>query len=106
MRLYLKRLARMLVSIITCSPLHGLRHAACVGALSALGCLAMFAQQDMGGLTVGDGRVDLSHGAGIAADKFHDYRLDNAIAWFRERLATQTGAMMQPGAPDSRYSVW
>jgi hexosaminidase len=56
-------------------------------------------------LTVGDGRVDLSHGAGIAADKFHDDRLDNAIAWFRERLATQTGAMMQAGAASLTITV-
>ena len=56
-------------------------------------------------LTAGDGRVDLSHGVGIAADKFHDDRLDNAIGWFRERLAEQTATMMQAGAASLTVSV-
>ena len=56
-------------------------------------------------LTVGEGRVDLSHGVGIAADKFHDDRLDNAIGWFRERLATQTGTMMQAASAPVTITV-
>ncbi len=56
-------------------------------------------------LNAGEGSVDLSHGVGIAADKFHDDRLDNAISWFRERLASQTGTMMQAGAASLTVSV-
>ena len=56
-------------------------------------------------LTVTNGGLDLSHGVGIAADKFHDDRLDNAITWFRERLQEQTSTMMQAGAPPLTISV-
>jgi hexosaminidase len=56
-------------------------------------------------LTVSNGELDLSHGVGIGADKFHDDRLDNAITWFRERLQTQTGTMMETGAASVVISV-
>ena len=56
-------------------------------------------------LTMGDGRVDLSRGVGASEDKFHDDRLDNAIDWFRERLASQTGTMMQAGAAPLTITV-
>jgi hexosaminidase len=56
-------------------------------------------------LTPGVGRLDLSRGAGIAADKFHDDRLDGAIAWARQRLEEQTGMMMGTGAAAMTISV-
>lgn len=56
-------------------------------------------------LSVGDGRLDLSRGAGISADKFHDDRLDGAITWARQRLETQMGAMMQGQAATVVVSV-
>ncbi|MGB9032578.1 MAG: family 20 glycosylhydrolase, partial [Acidobacteriaceae bacterium] len=56
-------------------------------------------------LTVSSGGLDISHGVGIGADKFHDDRLDNAISWFRERLQVQTGTMMQAGAASVVISV-
>jgi hexosaminidase len=49
-------------------------------------------------LSVNSGGLDISHGVGISLDKFHDDRLDNAVAWARERLQEQTGTLMQAGA--------
>jgi hexosaminidase len=56
-------------------------------------------------LTVSSGGLDIAHGVSISLDKFHDDRLDNAITWFRERLQTQTGTMMQAGAASIVISV-
>jgi hypothetical protein len=100
----MKKLARGMV----CGAVSGVMLAGSLMAQNATGAQEAFVNTLMpqpAQLTVGDGRVDLSHGAGIAADKFHDDRLDNAIAWFRERLATQTGAMMQAGAASLTITV-
>jgi hexosaminidase len=56
-------------------------------------------------LAVSSGGLDISHGVGISLDKFHDDRLDNAVAWARERLQEQTGTMMQAGAVPVVISV-
>jgi len=42
-------------------------------------------------LTIGNGRLAIASGFTMAADKFHDDRLDGAIAWALERLRNQTG---------------
>ncbi|MGC2298114.1 MAG: family 20 glycosylhydrolase [Acidobacteriaceae bacterium] len=56
-------------------------------------------------LAVSGGALDISHGVGMSVDKFHDDRLDNAVAWARQRLEAQTGAMMQAGAASLIISV-
>jgi hexosaminidase len=56
-------------------------------------------------LAVSGGALDISHGVGIGLDKFRDDRLDNAVAWARQRLEAQTGTMMQAGAASLVVSV-
>jgi hexosaminidase len=55
-------------------------------------------------LTTGSGRLALAPGFSVSADKFHDDRLDGAIAWALERLRMQTG--VPPGGnPELVVSV-
>jgi len=55
-------------------------------------------------LTAGTGRVALAPVFSVSADKFHDDRLDGAIAWALERLRTQTG-VPPGGSPGLVVSV-
>ncbi|MGC2617975.1 MAG: family 20 glycosylhydrolase, partial [Acidobacteriaceae bacterium] len=50
-------------------------------------------------LTAGNGRLSLSQGLAVSDDKFHDDRLDTAVAWAQQRLRMQTGveASRMPG---------
>jgi hexosaminidase len=56
-------------------------------------------------LTVSNGRLDISRGVSLNLDKFHDDRLDNAVAWALQRLSAQTGTLMQAGAAPLVISV-
>jgi hexosaminidase len=42
-------------------------------------------------LTTGNGRLSISQGVAVSLDKFHDERLDTAVAWAEQRLRMQTG---------------
>ena len=55
-------------------------------------------------LTAGSGRLALAPGFSASADKFHDDRMDGAIAWAMERLRTQTG-VAPGGSPELVVSV-
>ncbi|HEY6447929.1 MAG TPA: family 20 glycosylhydrolase [Acidobacteriaceae bacterium] len=46
-------------------------------------------------LSVRAGRLAITPGFSVRADKFHDDRLDNAIAWAMHRLTFQTAVMIQ-----------
>jgi hexosaminidase len=52
-------------------------------------------------LTVGEGRLAIAQGFAIGADKFHDERLDGAIAWSLDRLRLQTGVMIQSASSET-----
>jgi len=55
-------------------------------------------------LTVGNGRLIIAQGFSISADKFHDDRLDAAVAWALQRLRMQTG-VPPGGAPELTVTV-
>lgn len=55
-------------------------------------------------LSAGSGRLAIKPGFSASADKFHDDRLDGAIAWALERLRTQTD-ISPGGSPELVVSV-
>ena len=56
-------------------------------------------------LTVSNGRLDITQGVAVNTDKFHDDRLDGAIAWALQRLREQIGVTMQSATSPLVISV-
>jgi hexosaminidase len=56
-------------------------------------------------LTVSNGRLDITQGVAVNTDKFHDDRLDGAIAWAMQRLREQIGVTMQSATSPLVISV-
>ena len=56
-------------------------------------------------LTVSNGRLDITQGVAVSTDKFHDDRLDGAIAWALQRLREQIGVTMQSATSPLVISV-